>query len=896
MKFNKFIQLLATCLFSFCCFSCSNNNQDNKVRLTMIKIFETPIKLNYYEGESIELDGLKVKAFYSDNTTEYISDYTCDLKDSLSTSDHTVNINYTFDNVTKSDCFEITVIKNSLLEITIDHQPNKLTYYEGDSLDTEGLVVTGHYANGDSKEITNYTLSYTGSLNPSISNITVFYSLGTVTKSASFNIEVLKTELISITIDKNPTKMDYEEDEQFESSGLVVTAHFNNGKTQIINDYLINAPSKLTKSDNTILINYTYGDVTKSVSLIVNVNGGKYTYKPHLNDVIPSIKINTPSGTDWVTNFNRDSKLAGNIDYVDATITTVDGAKEQYNFIDAKAKVKVRGNYTLNYEKKPIRIKFEEKQMMFGMNNDYKAKSWVLLAEWKDLSMLNNSVTLYMGHAILGNDGYYNTDFMYSKVYINDQYWGLYLLAEQQEVKGKRFDVTEADETNPNDLNIGYLVELDSYYTEEPIETTFEADYSGIVFKSENGVVTTKVQKGFTIKSDIYSNDQKVQIKNYVSNCLKIIYEAVTNKRFYKMSSDYSRLVATNETNPYKVINQYVDMNALVDYFIIEEIVKDPDLPITSFYFDCDLNKDNFKPLTLEGLWDFDSALGIRTRWNSTSDLYSLSESEDGLNPFFGLFNNCPWFFSLVENKWNELLDENVFNDVLDFAKTCKVKYKDEYKANFERWSSRITNGNSEVVSELNKNHTEEDGANYLISWMTQRLKNISLLLSKNEFKTNEEILKEKEREELLKGKTAYRFEAENGDIINCSAKTDNTASGNGYLSQVSGASGRGFSYIVNSSEAVNDAIVYIRCSKLTKSGVLSDWFTVYVNDVQYPLDSNIIVPTISSGETEWHAWEFFYGTIIRLNKGNNTIKVVSNSNTSTNLDCVDIYSSSMLV
>ena len=112
-------------------------------------------------------------------------------------------------------------------------------------------------------------------------------------------------------------------------------------------------------------------------------------------------------------------------DYVTSTVSVSNC--EGYELSDIAAKVKIRGNYTSTYPKKPLRIKFDKKQAMCGLNGGEKIKSWVLLNEWKDSSMLRNSVADYIGNALLESDGFYCTDFRYVEVYINGSYNGLYL-------------------------------------------------------------------------------------------------------------------------------------------------------------------------------------------------------------------------------------------------------------------------------------------------------------------------------------------------------------------------------------------------------------------------------------------------------------------------------------
>ena len=82
-----------------------------------------------------------------------------------------------------------TVLAVELEEIEIKEKPEKLSYYVGDELDTEGLVITATYNNGDTEEITEgfecnpKTLNVVGE-----QEITVTYE----GKTATFKVQVAK--------------------------------------------------------------------------------------------------------------------------------------------------------------------------------------------------------------------------------------------------------------------------------------------------------------------------------------------------------------------------------------------------------------------------------------------------------------------------------------------------------------------------------------------------------------------------------------------------------------------------------------------------------------------------------------------------------------------------------
>ena len=151
---------------------------------------------------------------------------------------------------------------------------------------------------------------------------------------------------------------------------------------------------KTTASDSSsITSNVVSSDVT-STDTSIEIDKEileKYSYFPVVSEVMPIIHINTKDGLNaFATQFRREDKMAGLIDYVDATIAVTE-CEDEFAFSDIEAEVKVRGNYTLNYDKKPIRIKFSKKQNLLGLHNGEKYKNWVLLADWKDLSMSNKT-------------------------------------------------------------------------------------------------------------------------------------------------------------------------------------------------------------------------------------------------------------------------------------------------------------------------------------------------------------------------------------------------------------------------------------------------------------------------------------------------------------------------
>ena len=401
-------------------------------------------------------------------------------------------------------------------------------------------------------------------------------------------------------------------------------------------------------------------------------------YKECINTV-PIVNINTLNGQKIIG--NKDSS-----EYYKSTVS-VSNCEEEYILNDIPAEVKVRGNYTANYDKKPYRIKFEDKQQMLGLNNDLKAKSWVLLAEYKDRSLLRNMTAFTLGNEILDE---YTSDFRYVEVYVNDTYCGLYLLCEQQQVNKGRVNINEAKKDYEG-IDIGYFVELDSYYLEEKEMERFEMDYHSLLFKDGTNCSNERFVKGYTIKSDIYSYEQRDFIQKTMNNIFEIAYSAVyTNLPFKTLDENNNIIDDETIKSPQEAINRVIDIESLVNVFILNEICLDMDLGWSSFFMYYDMLGN--KKLTFTAPWDFDSALGyavgetdiLLSSYQYNSSICRSNTPKAYSNPWLLLFVNEEWFNNKVNNRWEEV--KNTKEIVLENISFICNNYQTQIDKNYTKW------------------------------------------------------------------------------------------------------------------------------------------------------------------------------------------------------------------
>ncbi|MDE6676625.1 MAG: CotH kinase family protein, partial [Clostridia bacterium] len=343
----------------------------------------------------------------------------------------------------------------------------------------------------------------------------------------------------------------------------------------------------------------------------------------------------------------------------------------------------------------------------------------------------------YLGQQIFGSDGYYCSDYRQVELYLNNVYWGVYLLAEQQQVNENRIAITEPDdiEKGYQGTDIGYFLEFDGYYNLEAYSERFSCNYNYLDQNSwssspltlRNGYTVYPNQFGFTIKSDVYFDEgneancaQKHFIKNYTWNLYRLCYEAVYNHTYYQFNADKTALVPYTPVtgNPVEeTVSKVIDIRSLVDTYIMNEIVCDFDIEWSSFLMDVDFGpnaKDNL--LRFEAPWDFDSAFGLRYACENATGLYAANKN----NPWLLIFINEDWFWNQVKEKWQEMNEANVQADALQYLRTLEEMYSTEYYTdrNFAKWGFVI---NGESTWEIQQFKGHGDAANHLYNWLRTR-------------------------------------------------------------------------------------------------------------------------------------------------------------------------------
>lgn len=414
-------------------------------------------------------------------------------------------------------------------------------------------------------------------------------------------------------------------------------------------------------------------------------------------------------------------------------------------FADLEAEVKVRGNWTTNYDKKPLRLKFTEKQKLISDEGGAEARNWLLLACFKDASLLRDKTALEMARGILEPDGLYASDAELVEVEINGAYWGVYLLADQQQVHSDRVDINDP-EPDYQGTDIGYLLEFDGYfYNEEPLHQ-FHVDYMNnaplIPYDGEGGSGRTmtclpegendpKKDIGFTIKSDIYSQEQHDFIASFVNNVYNIMYHAAYDNQAYSFNADYSEIAPAADMTPQEAVEAVVNVESLADMYLVSELTCDADIYWSSFYMDADFSAEGDKKLTFEAPWDFDSGLGNKKRCKDGTGFYAAnivpdvdSNVYETINPWLAVLMNAEWYQEIIREKWTAAYDSGVLTQAVQHVTDDKTAYADAFKRDNKRWGSSVLDESvaMELSAKARKCVTQGMAADYLAEWLQSRV------------------------------------------------------------------------------------------------------------------------------------------------------------------------------
>lgn len=418
------------------------------------------------------------------------------------------------------------------------------------------------------------------------------------------------------------------------------------------------------------------------------------------------------------------AEIADKENYVAMTMG-VNNCEEKYAFDNVEGGIRLRGNGTLTYDKKAYRIKLESKRNILGLNGGLKAKSWVLIADYADQSMMRNETAFYMGNSLLNYSNNYCSDYQHVNLYLNDSYNGVYLLAEQQQVNKGRVNINEA-ESNYTGTDIGYLLELDNYAKSE--------DYYFEIGSSRGDQVAGAFlqRKAYSIKSDCYDQQQVTFIKKYLGNVYQAFMKMINNGDLFVLNENYE-LVASPYKTQFETLNTMIDLESVFKMYVLHELMKNCDVGFSSFYMFVDFSSTSkYQRLTFGAPWDFDWSSGnVNESPYTTSQGEYNSTSFGHMNPWFYLLSKTDFFKSLIQKYYRLFNDSHLLEYAIANANYEADAFSEEYARNYGRWKTLGTIIPKYTPNDVKDFKTHKDAVNHLINWLKSRKASLDAIFLK---------------------------------------------------------------------------------------------------------------------------------------------------------------------
>lgn len=361
---------------------------------------------------------------------------------------------------------------------------------------------------------------------------------------------------------------------------------------------------------------------------------------------LPIVNITTTNG----------AEILSKVDYTEMSFSLVNTQQELEGITGG---IRLRGNSTSAYMKKPYRIKFDQKQSLFGHE---KAKSWVLLAEYLDPSALHNYTALSLGAEA---DGLKFTATPHKvNVYLNGNFQGLYTLCEQIQENEGRMDIEQKitpSMTNLRDFN--FFISMD-WSVKNDQNAVKNEDY----FILKSGSSTMYFELKYPEKEDFTS---EAQFRSFFSQLVAYTEEML---RIAK-ARDYARM------------QEEFNLDSLIDYFIIDQIMGEHDHGNKSFnmyHTVSSTDEREIGKLTFGPIWDYDWAL--HTPWTDRPNMhYEISDKSHYSNAFFSAVRYTEPLYTRAKHRYHDHFYQ-VLDDLLPTLYQVQADMKESLALNAELW------------------------------------------------------------------------------------------------------------------------------------------------------------------------------------------------------------------
>ena len=445
--------------------------------------------------------------------------------------------------------------------IEVTTAPTKTEYMVGETFDPTGMVVTATFDDGSSQVVTDYTLNpdTTTPLTADVESIEISYTYDEKTVTTTQPITITERTVQSIEITTNPTKISYVVGQEFDPTGMVVTAVYDNGDPADVTSECIFSPSVFEQAGEAITVTVTHTPSHKTATLTVEVlektvSSLSLTGKKDAFDNGDTFTLGDGAELTAIWNDGTETPLTLDSEGVTVELTTKEGKPGEGRVIDS--------SYILNYETD------NQAYVLITYEGVDARKYQITVRDVLDVSegkfvLVENVSELAVGDYIIIVAEYQGTTYALST---DDA--GNYRGITEVNVDGNAISLVKGGDAQVIELvegvnagtfglsvTGGYLtagVDGNNLKTEETLN-----DKSSWVISKKDDV--------FSVKADVNGETTKT------SNIIKFNWNNGTNSRFscYKVTSTDVTDVSVYKyySNDYIAVSEFVDANMHMDTY-----------------------------------------------------------------------------------------------------------------------------------------------------------------------------------------------------------------------------------------------------------------------------------------------------------------------------------------
>lgn len=434
-------------------------------------------------------------------------------------------------------------------------------------------------------------------------------------------------------------------------------------------------------------------DLEKMITVEVNAAGKTASASMYCSN-LPVIYIDTENNV----------PVTSKDDYIDATIRMQ--GNETYDPQDTtlysgKTEIKGRGNSTWGMPKKPYKLKLDKSTNIMGMG---KNKHWVLLANYSDPSLMRNTIA----YDFSGELGMPHMETVWVDVVMNGTYVGNYQFCEHIRVSEDRVDIFDW-ESFAEDV-ASEIADAEGIEDSKDLEdlmaenlawvTSGTVTYDGQTYQVEDYIDIPDITGGYLLELDEYFDEiskfktngnqpimfNKPEFTNTNQDMMDYVQQYVQAFEDAVKADDYQAEYHGEDVH----YSELFDFDALVDYWLINEIFYNEEINKKSTY----MYKDLDGLMKMGPVWDMDYSSGgegftYRTDGWATRDFSANAQA----NMWYKYLIQDPYFVLKAQERYWEIRD--MVEDIIKDGGTIDSSYellKWSGAVNYSMWPYKAQN------------------------------------------------------------------------------------------------------------------------------------------------------------------------------------------------------------